>query len=86
MEEDPIMQELRQIRRDLLKEAGGDLGKLLERANREAPLLLAPFRKAAEERAKVAARRRREESPRPSKKAKRMPSFRRASQAKLPKM
>lgn len=78
MEEDPIMQELRQIRRDLLKEAGGDLGKLLERADREAPLLLAPFRKAAEERAKAATPRLRKD--------KRLPAFRRASQSKLPKV
>jgi hypothetical protein len=82
MEEDPIMQELRQIRRELLKEAGGDLGKLLERADREAPLLLAPFRKAAEERAKAA----RAKSRKASKKSQSLPSFRRDSQAKLRKI
>jgi hypothetical protein len=45
MKEDPIMQELRKIRRDLLREAGGDLGELLARADREAPKLLAKYRK-----------------------------------------
>ena len=54
MEEDPIMQELRQIRRDLLKEADGDLGKLLERANREGPPLWNKYRKIVLERAKAA--------------------------------
>lgn len=48
MEEDPIMQELREVRRQLLEEAGGDLGKLLERADREAPKILAHFRKTQE--------------------------------------
>ncbi len=47
MEEDSIMQELRAARRELLKNAGGDLGKLLEQAHREAPRLLAAARRAA---------------------------------------
>jgi len=47
MKEDPIMQELRQTRRELLAEAGGDLRKVLEHADREAPKLLAKYRKPA---------------------------------------
>jgi len=54
-DDDEIMRELRQTRAKLLEESGGDLGKLLERADHEAPSLLAPFRKAAENGARAAA-------------------------------
>ena len=79
MEEDPIMQELRQIRRDLLKEADGDLGKLLERADQEAPRLLAPFRKTAQ--SETLSRR----SHRPSSKAPARGAFR-TQKSKSPKV
>jgi len=44
-EENKILKELRQVRRELLAEAGDDLRKVLERADREAPKLLAKYRK-----------------------------------------
>lgn len=69
MDEDPIMQELREIRRQLMAEAGGDLGKFIERARRDAPRLLASVRETAAHSAK----------PRPAKaKARKKPSFRSA--------
>jgi hypothetical protein len=54
-DDDEITRELRQVREKLLEEAGGDLGKLSERADREGPLVPAPFRKTAEDRARAVA-------------------------------
>ncbi|MGN6366727.1 MAG: hypothetical protein ACTHN5_00420 [Phycisphaerae bacterium] len=45
MKEDPIITELRSIRRELLNRAGGDVKKVLERADREASPLLAKHRR-----------------------------------------
>jgi hypothetical protein len=45
MEDDEIMKELRKARQQLLADAGGDLGELLKRANRDAPLILERFRR-----------------------------------------
>lgn len=78
MEEDPIMQELRQIRRDLLKEAGGDLGKLLERADREGPALWHKYRKIVLARSQAAS------STKPA--ARRKPNAFRSSKAKSRKV
>jgi hypothetical protein len=50
MKEDPIMQELRRVRRKLLKEAGGDLGKLLENSNRRAKIIMTSYRRKLNQR------------------------------------
>lgn len=42
---DPILEELRQVKDDLAKQFDNDLQKLLEHADREAPKLLAKYRK-----------------------------------------